>query len=150
MGFAKPIKIITDLYPWQKRIEELALSEVDDRKVYWFWEGVGNRGKSAFVKYMLVKHKVLFCSGGKYSDIMNLVFNQDMDSCNCVIFDIPRANRGCISYASLESIKNGVVCNTKYETGYKVFNNPHIIIFANFPPDDDDCLSSNRWVITKL
>ena len=149
-GLPKPIKILTDLYPWQKKIEDIALSEPDDRAIYWFWEANGNIGKSAFIKYMIIKHNVLFCSGGKHTDIMNLVFNQDMDSCSCVMFDIPRANRGCISYASLESIKNGMVCNTKYETGVKVFNSPHIFVFANFPPDDESQLSNDRWCIHKL
>lgn len=149
-GFPRPIKIIENLYEWQKKIENIVLGDVDDRKIYWFWESKGNIGKSAFVKYMIVKHKVLFCSGGKYTDIMNLVFNQDMDNCNCVIFDIPRANRGAISYASLESIKNGMVCNTKYETGVKIFNSPHIVVFANFPPEDEDQLSNDRWSILEL
>jgi hypothetical protein len=81
---------------------------------------------------------------------MNLVFNQDMDTCNVVFFDIPRNHGGKISYSSLESIKNGMVCNTKYETGVKVFNSPHIFCFANFPPDDESCLSQDRWKITQL
>ena len=146
----KPIKIITDLYVWQKDIEKLYHGEPDDRKIYWFWEKEGNKGKSAFIKYMVVKYNCLFCSGGKHTDIMNLVFNQDMRTCRCVIFDIPRANKGHISYASLESIKNGLVCNTKYETGFTVFNSPHLFIFANFPPDDEDMLSNDRWVINEL
>lgn len=150
LGMPKPIKIIENLYEWQSKCERLALTEPDDRKIYWYWESNGNVGKSAFIKYMIVKHKVLFCSGGKHTDIMNLVFNQDMNVCNCVIFDIPRANRGHISYASLESIKNGMVCNTKYETGVKVFNSPHLFVFANFPPDDTEQLSEDRWVITQL
>ncbi len=149
-GFPRPIKVIENLYHWQKKIENIVLGDVDDRKIYWFWESKGNIGKSALVKYMIVKHQVLFCSGGKYTDIMNLVFNQNMDECNCVMFDIPRANRGSISYASLESIKNGMVCNTKYETGVKVFNSPHIVIFANFPPEDEEQLSSDRWCIFEL
>ena len=66
------------------------------------------------------------------------------------MFDIPRANRGHISYASLECIKNGMVCNTKYETGVKIFNSPHVFIFANFPPDDEGQLSEDRWHIMKL
>lgn len=150
LGMPKPIKIISELYGWQSAIERLALTEPDDRSIYWYWDMDGNIGKSAFIKYMIVKHKVLFCCGGKYSDIMNLVFNQNMDDCNCVIFDIPRANKGCISYSALESIKNGMVCNTKYETGVKVFNSPHVFIFANFPPDDETQLSGDRWKITEL
>jgi len=149
-GIPKPVKVLSNLYPWQKRIEDIALSEPNDRVIYWFWEANGNIGKSAFIKYMIVKHNVLFCSGGKHTDIMNLVFNQDMDTCTCVMFDIPRANKGHISYASLESIKNGMVCNTKYETGVKVFNSPHVFVFANFLPDDESQLSSDRWCIHKL
>ncbi len=148
-GLPKPIKIIENLYSWQKSIEDIILTEPDDRKVYWFWENKGNVGKSAFIKYCCVKHKVAFCCGGKYSDIMNLIFNTDMDKCNCVMFDIPRCNNGHISYSSIESIKNGLICNTKYETGYKVFNSPHIIVFANEPPDDG-MLSEDRWVISEL
>jgi len=150
IGFPKPIKIISELYDWQKRIEDICLNDKSDRKIYWFWESQGNIGKSAFVKYMIVKHKSLFCSGGKYSDIMNLVFNQNMEDCGSVIFDIPRANKGNISYASLEAIKNGMVCNTKYETGVKIFNSPVVVCFANFPPDDTSQLSADRWVVECL
>lgn len=150
IGRPKPIKIIEELYPWQKDIENIILTEPDDRKVYWFYETKGNIGKSQFIKYCIVKYKILYCSGGKYTDIMNLVFNQNMDKCNCVMFDIPRANKGCVSYSALESIKNGMVCNTKYETGVKIFNSPHIFCFANFPPDNMEQLSADRWIITNL
>ena len=148
-GLPKPIKVIEELYSWQKKIEDIILSEPDDRTVYWFWESEGNVGKSAFIKYCCVKHKVAFCCGGKYSDIMNLVFNIDMDKCNTIMFDIPRCNNGHISYSSIESIKNGLVCNTKYETGFKVFNSPHCIVFANEPPDVN-MLSHDRWVVRDL
>jgi len=150
IGRPKPIKIIQTLYDWQKKIEELILTEPDDRSVYWFYDKKGNIGKSAFIKYCIVKHKVLFCSGGKMSDIMNLVFNQNMDECNCVMFNIPRANEGFVSYSALESIKDGMVCNTKYETGVKIFNSPHLICFANFPPENMQKLSADRWIITNL
>jgi len=150
LGMPKPIKIITNLYGWQKNIEDIILTEPDDRTVYWFYDKKGNIGKSAFIKYCAVKHKALFCCGGKMADIMNLVFNMNMDECNCVLFDIPRANEGFVSYNALESIKNGMVCNTKYETGVKLFNAPHLICFANFRPNDMSKLSEDRWNITNL
>lgn len=149
-GCPKPIKVITELYAWQKSIEDIILSEPDDRTIHWYWDFEGNIGKSQFIKYCVVKHKVLFCSGGKHSDLMNLVSNQDMDATNCVMFDIPRANEGNVSYSALESMKNGLVCNTKYETCVKVFNSPHIICFANFPPTDKEKLSADRWHIVNL
>merc|ERR1711903_46652 len=36
IGFPRPIKVIENLYPWQKKIENIVLGEVDDRKIYWF------------------------------------------------------------------------------------------------------------------
>lgn len=149
-GYPKEIKIITELRPYQQKIEKLCLTEPDDRSIYWFWEPVGNIGKSVFIKYMVVKYHATLCQGGKHSDIINLIFNTDMDKCSSVIFDIPRAHKGNISYSALECIKNGMVCNTKYETGVKVFNSPHVIIFANFPPENPELLSSDRWVIEEL
>lgn len=149
-GFPKAITIIENLHPWQKSIEDIFFTPPNDRTIHWFWETTGNIGKSAFVKYMVVKHKVLFCCGGKYADIMNLVFNNDMDECTCIIFDIPRANAGKVSYASLESIKNGLVCNTKYETGVKAFNSPHVFVFANSVPENPELLSRDRWDITEI
>ena len=150
IGFPKPVRIIDTLYPWQQYVETLYKGTPDNRKIYWFWESVGNVGKSAFVKYMVVKHKALFCDGGKKSDLINLVFNTNMDDVKCVIWDLPRSTKGNISYATLECVKNGMVCNTKYETGVKVFNPPHVIVFANFPPDDVKQLSEDRWEIQEL
>jgi len=149
-GLPIPIKIITNLYPWQKKIEDLFFTEPDDRSVYWFWESKGNVGKSAFCKYMFVKHKVLIVRGGKLADIMNIVFNTDMDKCRMIIFDLPRGTGNKISYTSLEAIKDGFITNTKYETGCKAFNPPHLVVFANFEPDDIDRLSKDRWKIEEI
>jgi len=149
-GFPKPVKIIANLYKWQKEIEDIYLEEPNDRKIYWFWEPTGNIGKSAFVKYMVVKYSCLFCDGGKKSDLINLAFNNDMDKCKAIIWDLPRATQGHISYGAIESFKNGLICNTKYETGVKAFNSPHVFIFANYEPEFMDRLSEDRWVIKKL
>jgi len=151
-GYPRPLIVITDLRPWQQQIvDDIVLQPIPDpRKVYWYWETVGKVGKSDFAKYLVLKHNALFCDGGKKSDLVNLVFNNDMDRCNLIVWDLPRCNLGAISYAALESIKNGLVCNTKYETGTKVFNPPHIIVFANEPPSEPEKLSKDRWVITEI
>lgn len=150
IGLPKPIKIIDTLYPWQLEIEELILSEPDNRTIHWYYDSKGNIGKSAFVKYCVVKHSVVYISGGKRTDVANIIFNADMDSARCVMLDIPRANEGNVSYASLEDIKNGLISNTKYETGTKVFNSPHVICFANFRPKHMYKLSADRWHVVNL
>jgi len=148
--YPTPVNIIQHLRPWQFDIEQIFFSEPNDRQIYWFWESTGGIGKSALVKYMVVKHGCLFCDGGKKSDLINLVFNADMDDCRAIIWDLPRSTAGNISYSTLESVKNGLVCNTKYETGVKAFNPPHIFVFANYPPDNPDRLSTDRWIIKEL
>jgi len=149
-GFPKKIQILTDLYPWQKDAEALlTATNIDDRIVHWWHEETGNIGKSAFAKYMVVKHKALYCCSGKYADLINLVFNCNMDECNCIIFDIPRNQGNNVSYSAIESIKNGLICNTKFETGTKVFNSPHVLILSNLPPIMSS-LSSDRWKIKYL
>ena len=149
-GFPKPIKIISTLHEWQQQIENWILLEPDPRKIYWIYETDGNVGKSSFTKYLVIKHKALFCDGGKKSDIINLVFNNDMDACNLIVWDIPRCNLGSVSYSAIESIKNGLVCNTKCETGTKVFNAPQIIAFASSWPSATENLSKDRWQIYKI
>lgn len=149
-GFPKPIKILNTLYPWQKDAEALLTADTpNDRIVHWWYDTKGNIGKSAFAKYMVVKHKALYCCSGKYADLINLVFNVDMNECNCVIFDIPRNQGNKVSYSAIESIKNGLICNTKFETGTKVFNSPHILILSNSAPEMQS-LSADRWSIKNL
>jgi len=149
-GFPRPIKIIQTLHPWQKDAEALlTATETNDRTVYWWYDKNGNIGKSAFAKYMVVKHKALYCCSGKYADLINLVFNVDMDTCRCIIFDIPRNQGNNVSYSAIESIKNGLICNTKFETGTKVFNSPHIMILSNTAPEENK-LSEDRWSIKNL
>lgn len=150
-GFPKPVKIIENLHDWQKDAEALLIADIDDnRTIHWWWEDIGGVGKSQFAKYMIVKYKTLYCSSGKYADLCNLVFNTDMNECNTVIFDIPRNQGGKVSYDALESIKNGIICNTKYETGTKIFNSPKIIVFANKPPENLNGLSTDRWKIVNI
>jgi len=147
-GFPKPLKILqdTELYDWQKDLLDKLKSEPDDRTVNWLWSSEGGTGKSSFCKYLVFHMKAVVCGKGSYSDIINIVFNSDMDTCNLIIFDLPRNNGNKISYSAIESIKNGMVCNTKYETGSKIFNAPHIVVFANSPPEYE-LLSQDRWSV---
>lgn len=137
-------------YKWQRDILEKINEEPNERTVLWVYEEEGNVGKSAFTKWAVVNKNALFCNGGKAQDILNLCFNHDMETSNLIIWDMPRANKGLISYTAIESIKNGLICNTKYETGVKVFNPPHILIFSNYMPQDIDQLSKDRWEIYKI
>lgn len=152
-GFPKPI-ILATMKGWQLEAEKLCLEECKEtvnRTLNWWWEEQGGYGKSSFCKYMAVKHNACVIQGGKLADIMNIIFNLDMDTVPCIIIDIPRAHKNKVSYTAIECILNGMITNTKFETGRKIFNPPQILVLSNFPPkDDDESLSADRWAIRYL
>ena len=139
----------TELRPWQLDVVTHVRTKPDDRTIWWLWSASGGIGKSTFCKYLAYTFNAVVCGKGQYSDIMNILFKANMVKTNLVVFDLPRNNGNKISYSALESIKNGLIVNTKYETGSKLFNSPHIIVFSNMQPDVT-AMSGDRWVIKCL
>lgn len=148
-GFPTPLKLITPSKWWQFEILELLKTEPDDRAVHWYWSEKGGIGKSQFAKYCVAKENCLFFEEGKKADIMHLIFEAPEERLGRIIIDVPRDNGNNISYKSVESIKNGMIYSPKYEGGYKLFNSPHIIIFANEPPQYER-LSADRWNVKNI
>lgn len=127
----KPIETIKLWKKWQTDLETtLTKNKPNDRNIFWFWSEAGGTGKSSFVKYMVMTYDAGFINKGCYKDMINQVFNYD-EVPEILLIDIPR-NMKKISFSALEDIKNGLIANSKYETGSKVFNPPHIVVFCNF------------------
>lgn len=137
------------LWHWQHDILHILSKKPNDRTVHWYWSHEGGVGKSTFVKHLVCNHKALLLTKGGYKDICNLVYKAKMTTTNLVVFDLPRGNGNKISYDAIESIKNGMITNMKYETGFTVFPSPHVIVFANARPDVY-CLSNDRWNIVEI
>lgn len=145
----KPLRIISDLRPWQLEIAEIVKTEADDRTIHWYWETTGNVGKTALCKYLLSKYPhTHFFSGGKSNDIAFQIIKNKWVPDICV-FDLPRSCEGKVSYNAMEQLKNGLVFSSKYEGGTKMFNPPHVIVFANWVPDTAQ-LSADRWRIVNI
>lgn len=147
-GLPKPIEYYKEdeFLPWQKDVLAIINTKPDKRKVYWIYETEGNTGKSQFTRSLVCLDKALVCQGGKCADLINFVYMQDMDKYNTVIWDLPRSNRGKVSCDAVEIVKNGMCMNTKFETGMKVFNQPHVIIFANCMPKNPEDFSKDRMI----
>lgn len=145
----RPLDIITNLYPWQKDLLEIYKSTPNNRDIYWIYDGDGKRGKSSFMSYLAYHYNIIFLNAGDNKNIANIVYNKDMRLCKCLFLDIPRTKGNKCPYAVLECVKNGIITNTKFETGAKVFNAPHIFITSNFPPDLSE-LSLDRWQIYEI
>lgn len=138
----------------QKNIADLFTEREDPlfgRKIFWFWEPIGNWGKSVLTTYMIDQMDATEVSG-KNADVLCGIASLVEKTGECppiVIYDIPRCNHGAVSYQSLEKLKDGKFFSGKYESGMVRFNKPHIICFANEPPETSK-LSKDRWVIKNL
>lgn len=148
----KPIKCLSNdqLYKWQTSLKNLLISNFDDdRKIYSLVDKVGNVGKTAFCKYMVMNFNCCYISCGKAADIKYTIANWENKDNLIVLYDIPRSQEAYICYQSIEEVKNGIFLANKYESSMCVFNSPVVCIFSNFHLNYSK-LSQDRWVHYKV
>lgn len=115
------------LRPWQQRLLDVVIEDPHPRRIYWFYDAVGNKGKSWMATYLGRNHGALVVSSGKTADIA-LVYDQHP----IVVWDLSRCQMENVNYGPMEDIKNGRIFSPKYESRVKYFRVPHVIVFANF------------------
>ncbi|AXH75478.1 MAG: putative viral replication protein [Cressdnaviricota sp.] len=147
----------TVLWSWQSRLLELLLELPHPRRVYWFWESVGNKGKSFMARYLATTHGALILEAGRKVDLAH-IFVTTIPTPKIVIFDLARTAAPLeevksspidVVYSLMESIKNGYIISTKYDSKGLSFAVPHVVCFANFEPDQTK-MSSDRWQIHNI
>lgn len=140
---------LDNLYDWQRELLQELDGEPDMRTVIWYADPEGGCGKTALCRY-LVKNvpDTMFVSSGSAKDITYQVVKSQQEPKN-VVFNLPRSAEGAMSYAAIESLKDGLLFSGKYEGGVKLFPPPHVVIFANFLPDYGK-LSLDRWRVRHL
>jgi len=139
---SEKLVVIPDLIPrigWQSELLELINGIPDCRKVIWYYDSVGNAGKSYFARHYSGSKYII--NGGKAADIYYAYCYEKV-----VFFDLARQKEDMVAYDVMENFKNGYFLSTKYEVKPVLFNTPHVIIFANFRPDESK-LSADRWDI---
>lgn len=141
-----------DLPDWNQPIIDMCEQDPDPRMVYWYWEPIGNVGKTRLARYLCSELGAIVLSG-KAADCKMAVI-QYIEKHNkrppIVIMDVPRCHSAeYISYEAIESIKQMFFFNGKYEGGQ--VNEPpcHLIVFANEPPVTTK-LSCDRWSIQEI
>jgi len=152
-GFEPEYKIDLVLKPWQEKIVEIIKSEPDDRSIYWFWESEGGIGKTVFQKWCFQNFQNCIVLSGKAADMKNGVIQYMQKNDNrypkLVFINLPRSCKGFMSYTGMEEIKDMFFYSGKYEGGMVCGRNPHVMVFANEPPDYDK-MSANRWKVTEI
>lgn len=154
-NFRPPRNIVDHYYEhdpkwWQLELEDLMQQEPDPRKVYWYFDEIGGTGKTTYARHLELKYEALRVSGNA-TDI-KCALKTHVDNVGdiwCVVFDFTRTQEGKISYTAIEDVKNATCFSGKYESSPVIYEFPHVICFANFPPDER-ALSRDRWVIKDI
>lgn len=134
------------LKPWQERLRDIVLEPPCPRKVYWLFDLDGNSGKSWMARYLVARHSAIIFTHGKLVDLVHAYESQPV-----VVIDLARTQAEKIDhvYQLIESLKNGVMFSSKYDSCSKIFKPPHVIVFANFEPERSK-LSEDRWFIKDI
>lgn len=129
---SKPRDLTFKPRPWQQRLMAKLAAPAGDRKIIWVHDHAGNTGKSRLARHLVLEHNAIVLEG-KIADMAFMYTNERI-----AIFDISRPqaeySKHLCSFA--EKLKNGFLVSTKYESGLKQFDPPHVVFFANFEPED--------------
>lgn len=119
--------------PWQRKVLEMLKAPPNERTIFWVFETRGNVGKSRLARHLCCEHNAIELHG-KVADMA-----YGYDDAPIVIFDLARTQEDHYKhlYAFAEKLKNGRFFNTKYESGMRLFEPPHVIFFANFAAPRD-------------
>lgn len=131
-------------FPWQASVLDLLKEEPHDRQILWVHDGIGNHGKTYLAKYLVQEYKAFYTNGGKSVDLAYAYQGEPV-----VIFDYVRDSKEFVGYGVIEQLKNGILMSTKYESGVKRFPVPHVMVFANFRPEEGK-FSGDRLQIVEL
>ena len=138
--YIKELNTAAPGYRWQARFQLfLTCTAPDDRTVIYVYNPDGNIGKTRFVTFMCAKYGHMMGQNNDAKSNASLWEGQKV-----VFFDIPRSKPN-VDWACVESLKNGMLVQTKYDVIIKVYPSPHLVMFSNAMPDFNQ-LSADRWL----
>lgn len=153
----RPPKQILPTRTWQEALlEEVDEICQDDRSIIWYYDPVGNTGKSVITGYLEdTQPGKWFCLSGTSS--VREVTHQGLQAINSnswngfgFIYDITRTQEQIDGvYAVIELIKNGRWTSTKYMGGRAKMWSPWVIVFSNYLPNVKK-LSKDRWDVRRI
>lgn len=118
------------LRKWQFDLSAELTGKPDPRKIIWFYDLTGGTGKSYMSRYLCCNHGAIeMCN--KSAETYFLYQGQPI-----VIWDLARTALDKVPYEAIEKVKNGAVVSTKYTPQQKIFDQPHVLCFANYEPND--------------
>lgn len=129
---------------WQAALNAELLQDADDRKVVFYVDEEGGKGKSWFQRWFLTNNgnsQVLPL--GKRDDVAYAVQSDK----SVFFFNVPRGAMEYFPYQILEQLKDQMISSPKYMGITKfLLKSPHVVVFCNEYPDMSK-LSADRYSI---
>lgn len=119
--------------PWEMVLDDIISKPADPRIIHWFYDEIGNTGKTVNAKTLMYEHNAFYTTGGKAADIYHAYEGEPI-----VVLNLPASidpETHAYLYTVLESFKDGVLSSGKYNSKTKSFDIPHVIVFSNIAPD---------------
>lgn len=146
----RKVRSMTTLREWQEKMKNL-LIPYDDRGIHVIVDVEGNKGKSAFQKYMYFHHDAAWIPPMyDMKDIMQFVMS--IPIAKIYIINMPRGmNKTALGqfYAGMEQLKDGMLYDTRYHGREMIIDEPNILVLTNIEPDLR-MLTKDRWNLWKI
>lgn len=138
----EPVLAPHALNDWQSELNQVLILEPDDRSIIFVVDPKGNTGKTWFAKYFCSLHP-------SNSQILKFCREADMayalePHIRYLFMNCSREQIERINYSFLESIKDGMVFSSKYESVVKKLGAVHVVVLMNDEPDFSK-LSCDRY-----
>ena len=137
----KPAPLV--LREWQSEVVDM-LKTQNDREILWIYDKKGNNGKTVLCKQLSMHHGAAVYNNAGKKDISYAYDYQPI-----VAFNLTRTTQGRVNYEVMESLKDGLLFSSKYESTMKVFTPPKLVVMSNSLPDFSS-MSEDRWKVLTL
>ena len=126
---------------WQQELYVKLTQPPNDREIIFVIDPDGNKGKTWFSKYYCALHEnAQILESAKKVD-MAYALRQDI---RVLFVSCTRTMAEYLPYSFLESVKDGMVFSSKYESGVKLIPPCHVVVMMNQSPDQA-ALSIDRY-----
>jgi len=146
--------------PWQQEIIDMLEKTPNNRDVIWVYEPVGNTGKSWFSKNMCLLDPVKYRRAGDLGNsrdgatTIEGMLKSGWEAWGLFINLARQTENHERMYRYIEDIKDGCVTTQKYQGRALEFDEPHVVVFANWPPmtwfNGHETISIDRWKIFEI
>lgn len=133
--------------PWEHKLKQIIENDTDTRSIHWFYDPVGETGKTVNAKDLYFNHNAYYCTGGKAADIAH-AYNYEP----IVVFNLVASvdeTTMIYLYKVLEEFKDGIFSSGKYMSVTKAFKIPQVIVFSNICPDQSK-MKKNRLIVHQI